>query len=448
MSRRRQPAPVIVEERENEEYQNENEEGQQALAERNEENANEAAAYAAPSRPYKNLFVPPTGVVARAAPTQIEAQESRNADIDAIQEGYELHYLYSIKLPNSGIQPAIVYNNITDKCISRDVIKYIDEELGFKEANEDGISLPSTVNFTNTISCMVDSYKIHNDLDSNVEDTYTYSSDRSGRIGNIPIYFVVLTTNTPTQLGGHASIIIYYGGKLFSVGLGVQRAQILVNIRAALGKPAAPSARAISEFFSAAVLWSPDNNINLEDVVSYKIIDIGFLKRKHINRIQEYLNRAIKKVDIELTSLPNNKIGFDNLTINLNKLYSLVGSPLITAATGTAINCVIFAADIFKERLMCQNIIGVVTDPLADCTSLVISDTMIGLFKMIMKYNANSQPMSQALFNVLNDDPRTFAQSAWNCTFGKCFARRRGGVSKKKRFHKKRQTRHRSPRRI
>jgi hypothetical protein len=141
-----------------------------------------------------------------------------------------------------------------------------------------------------------------------------------------PLYILLVSTKVE-----HASIMIFYDGKLYSIGLGL------------LGENAA--------------LYTPDYLIRPEKY-TYSIIDIGFLKKSHLINLLE-------KCDISTYSLTSGRLPvsiyfkeniFDAFIITLGTKYSRysLSARSIGNAIGNGINCASFASSIFNDRVRCN----------------------------------------------------------------------------------------------
>jgi hypothetical protein len=141
-----------------------------------------------------------------------------------------------------------------------------------------------------------------------------------------PLYILLVSTKVE-----HASIMIFYDGKLYSIGLGL------------LGENAA--------------LYTPDYLIRPEKY-TYSIIDIGFLKKSHLINLLE-------KCDISTYSLTSGILPvsmyfkeniFDAFIITLGRKYSRysLSARSIGNAIGNGMNCASFAASIFSDRVRCN----------------------------------------------------------------------------------------------
>ena len=141
-----------------------------------------------------------------------------------------------------------------------------------------------------------------------------------------PLYILLVSTKVE-----HASIMIFYDGKLYSIGLGL------------LGENAA--------------LYTPDYLIRPEKY-TYSIIDIGFLKKSHLINLLE-------KCDISTYSLTSGILPvsmyfkeniFDAFIITLGTKYSRysLSARSIGNALGNGMNCASFAASIFSDRVRCN----------------------------------------------------------------------------------------------
>jgi len=246
--------------------------------------------------------------------------------------------------------------------------------------------------------------KLHKEITDSVKADYKETDNPS----TIPLFFIFITP------GGHASLIIYIpqpstgSPKLFSFGLGFGGE--------GSGQPSGPAASqeitgATGYITGQVQLYSPDFLVKPESG-KYKLIDMGFLKQKHIDRINLYLKSG-GDVNINLRNnvyinseersevakekeevLKENVIdqlknylqkgylnsfaprpvqrggaapepGFHYFysSIKLNKTYSYVSAG--AGLTHDYINCTSFLSDIFSDRITCgiRQTGGLVADP-------------------------------------------------------------------------------------
>ena len=141
-----------------------------------------------------------------------------------------------------------------------------------------------------------------------------------------PLYILLVSTKVE-----HASIMIFYGGKLYSIGLGMLGAN--------------------------AALYTPDYLIRPEKY-TYSIIDIGFLKKSHLINL-------LQKCNFSTYSLTSGRLPvsmyfkeniFDTFMITLEGKYSRysLSARSIGNAIGNGMNCASFAASIFSDRVRCN----------------------------------------------------------------------------------------------
>jgi hypothetical protein len=167
---------------------------------------------------------------------------------------------------------------------------------------------------------------INQALAENVHETYTY------REGDIPpIYFAIMTQQ------GHAAIAVYYGGKFFSFGLGTDEAGLSYGAGANIS--------------GNAVFMTPDPILNKEIIKSsnYKIVDIGFLKHKHLEKINDFL-----KVTTNSLTLTYNYNNIVTAFIDLKKKYHYYSVAPLASLVKNYVNCISFMTTVFKDSLSCS----------------------------------------------------------------------------------------------
>ena len=228
--------------------------------------------------------------------------------------------------------------------------------------------------------------KLHKEITDSVKANYNETDKPS----TIPLFFIFITP------GGHASLIIYIpepsagSPKLFSFGLGF----------GGDGSGSGPTAAATGPVTGKVQLYSPDFLVKPESG-KYKLIDMGFLKQKHVDRIDLYLKESDNNVNINLRNnvyintedrskvaekkeevLKEDVIerlgeylqkgyldsfahrlaqrggakkepGFHYFysAIKLNKTYSYVSAG--AGLTHDYVNCTSFLSDIFSDRITC-----------------------------------------------------------------------------------------------
>ena len=126
-------------------------------------------------------------------------------------------------------------------------------------------------------------------LDEGITDSVKANYNETDKPSTIPLFFIFITP------AGHASLIIYIpqpstgSPKLFSFGLGF----------GGEGSGSGPTAPLTNAVTGQVQLYSPDFLVKPESG-NYKLIDMGFLKQKHIDRINLYLKDAVGNVNINL----------------------------------------------------------------------------------------------------------------------------------------------------
>lgn len=329
------------------------------------------------------------GIKAAAPPTLAESITALHRLFSEAPPSQELHVLDEFAIPAFAIQPAVV-PNFDIKSVKESLDKVMDENLraliqlptekddiaevktATEEEEEDGhiaVSIPvgSSAN-----------YLLNPNLLSNVKDSY--SADLSA--GDVPIYFFIITNF------GHASIIIYSMGVLYSVGLGL-------NYGSWAARSATPRLESAftgrSDFLADGVLLSPDFLVKPAALhptkgtpFNYKIIDIGLFKTKHVERILSLTSKSTTTT-AHFDKIEPYNYQFSHFEIDIKKKYMYLSSAKIAEITGDFYNCVSFAQTIFKERVDCT--IGMVgpVDPFR-CRSRSGSVAKVrGLFEEYME---------------------------------------------------------------
>ncbi len=203
-------------------------------------------------------------------------------------------------------------------------------------------------------------FTLHNDLIRGIEegrilDDYDLSAIE---LSQIPIYLFLVTPQ------GHASIMVVFGSKLYSIGLGLEEASSSVRE---------------SDLFAQAILMSPDPLVRPEARTAsgapykYKIADIGILKLKHLARIRKTLEEQEEKKTIRF-SYDDDDGGYhlNFFTIPLKLMYSYFSPE--RGFLGDYYNCVSFATEIFGERVTCSD--RGVANP-DKCRSKIITDASL-----------------------------------------------------------------------
>lgn len=305
----------------------------------------------------------------------------------------ELFYLTYRAIPDTTrLQSAIVYElqplepgGPVPRAVFREVGKTITsieyDSIVVDKSNND----KSYISYSN-VPIKPGTLKLHKEITDSVKANYNETDKPS----TIPLFFIFITP------GGHASLIIYIPQtsagipKLFSFGLGF----------GGDGSGSGPTAAATGAVMGQVQLYSPDFLVKPESG-KYKLIDMGFLKQKHIDRINLYLKESDNNVNINLRNnvyistedrskvaeekeedLKDNVIetlknylengyldsfasrpaqrggakkepGFHYFysAIKLNKTYSYVSAGV--GLTKDYVNCTSFLSDIFSDRITC-----------------------------------------------------------------------------------------------
>jgi hypothetical protein len=339
------------------------------------------------------------GIAAAAPPTLAESMVTLSRLFSEANPSQELHVLNEFTNPLYAIQPAVV-PNFDIESVKESLDKIMDENLRAliqlptekddsaevetateEEEEEKHIAVSIPVGSSN--------YLLNPNLLANVKDSY--SADVSA--GDVPIYFFIITNF------GHASIIIYSMGVLYSVGLGL-------NYGSWAARSATPRLEGAftgrEDFLADGVLLSPDFLVKPAAInpkkgtpFNYKIIDIGLFKTKHAERILSLTSKSTT------TTAHFDKIDephiyqFSHFEIDIKKKYMYLSSAHIAKITGDFYNCVSFAQIIFRERVDCT--IGLVgpVDPFRCRSRLGDVATVRGLFEEYMRDYISGENLSR-----------------------------------------------------
>jgi hypothetical protein len=388
------------------------------------------------------------------------------------RKGYDIKSLYDFRIPGFEIQPAAVPVDFTfdresyESELTRDnyvleakerekIKKYIKES---RETGNTGKALNVTLDDDEDVDekdilARAQKFKVNTELYDAVKDADNdrLTSGKNSGIGNAPIYLVVLA-GIP---GGHASILFYVNGKIYSVGLGYKggKESRVKDVQARiLG----------GQMIANAFLYSPDYLITPWDgkrtnaagnlvPFRYTIADIGILKQKHLDRIQSFLNGSNPEFTIGLQPVDGvikagkTNYKFKTYYINLNKQYNMISKSAKDKKDN--INCTTFVETIFYERVECPLTIAgvpisVVSKP-ESCKSRTLTDP-VATFKTYMMRIIERDATIDDLYDPLTkeiDDKGSVLNTLYDCTLGICWPRKRGGAKTRKQKKKARKTR-------
>lgn len=349
---------------------------------------------------------------------QAVVQEEANASVLATEKGFEIKMLYDRKLPTSEILPFIVCSNveITEKANdgtdlysaqakkSMKTFFAAQSERGSDDIYSSAAIAPYVDDETGTASVEGTAFcSIHPDLmaEGAVKDEY----NATDAISEIPIYIVVISK----AAGGHASMIVFFGGRLYSLGLGysggAKMQRRTEKYEAAERKAAKVKAGGdLSSVINDAAFYSPDFLIKPAAVTSkgtpysFKVADIGVLKKSHLTKIQTILNAGKQgggwfsgdaswkaQFQVELAGGRSN-FQFDSYVIDIGTPYSMVATRF---SSGSAINCTSFLEYLFKERLSCPAFSTFLVSRPANCQSKAFKDPSQWVKEFLRKYQRN-----------------------------------------------------------
>lgn len=318
--------------------------------------------------------------------------------IKAFEESKNTSLLYELKeitIPHISTQPLLV-PEIREEYLRGNI----------PSSNNEGLRLnikPEEVLYEKNIALndkklILSSCIISPELNEHTLDTY----DLDMPIGSIPIYLLIVVNKS------HASLIVYFSGKLFSLGL------LYDNI--------------------SSILSSPDTIIKPESSrFKYDIIDIGILKKKHLMRILDITGKTQLPIVSEFThSLKAGHYVFSNYIIPLNKAYSKYTTKY-SSRKNQGFNCASFIEFIFRERIHCgDRYTGVFIDPSA-CKSRYIDNVPL-FFRKYMKRYIDEDTLDKDLFNSLINEYEesrlsSIISNSMNCLGEQCsklFINKRG----------------------
>jgi hypothetical protein len=332
-----------------------------------------------------------------------------------------LHFLNSFTSPtHRSIQPAVYGKEITKSTVAIPAAV----GTGMKLPLEADFGLPYPTGEFYSLPVNVREFIINPNLAEGVKEEYTAET----KAGDVPVYMFILTNF------GHASVIIYYGGTLYSVGLVLEYGSYAAASGTSQAVPgslpleslpkstpaataAAPAATAAApasvpyvgrpDFIAEALIASPDHLVTpaklrkrngVDKPFDYKIVDMGLFKKKHMDRILAVLTDASK--EIQFLFEPEGQ--FNSIQIKLNKTYSLLSSKM-TVEQWQAYNCISFAQQVFAERVSCARPVVGIVDP-AMCKSKIIKKEDIkSLFVEYMRKYEADEPLD-SLFATLNNE--------------------------------------------
>jgi hypothetical protein len=203
------------------------------------------------------------------------------------------------------------------------------------------------------------SFDLHPNLQSailrkTIKDVYNGAEP----ISSIPLYLFLLSPK------GHASIMVLFESKLYSLGLGLE------DVTSSVGE-APVSGQAI--FMSPDSLIIPERMTSSGEHYKYKIIDVGILTATHLHRIQELLAYQVPVQTLLFKyNGTDNTYQVDDYTIYLNRTYHYFS--MGGGGKKDYLNCVSFAEMVFHERVSCGDwrAAGAVVNP-DSCLSTYIT---------------------------------------------------------------------------
>jgi hypothetical protein len=169
-----------------------------------------------------------------------------------------------------------------------------------------------------------------------------------------------------------------------------------------------------------------------------------FLKRKHIDRLNVFINKHNNTVLVSLEKTRDNNYKITNMSLLSSLNYKLISNELLVAKEKDNLNCTSFLASVFSERISCLSV-GLITRPAACRLVTDYGHDYSGvkpLFSILIeyllkKYRAEADRMEkveyvtkgkniddnvpESFFNALNDTARrTFLKKAMNCVGDFC----------------------------
>jgi hypothetical protein len=275
---------------------------------------------------------------------------------NAMPEGEELRILYDsrVVLPTLDIQPMVVCSTMTDTgAFSKEETAALSKLKGRIETLDKTVKLPGTdEQYSITRKA---TFEINPELAGEVKSEYTSEKDR---LNEIPIYIFL------TDRNAHASIMVFSRGVLYSLGLGY------VGEHMKMGRfEKDPSIMSKAGLYSPDYLVRPESKTSSDKPYKYKIVDVGFLKQKHLTRINNILKSSTGDVEVSFVKDSGSKYTFQTNLIPLSLLYFMWSPPGVASAAGTYLNCASFANNIFAERVNCSSFLHGLSAAPSACTA-------------------------------------------------------------------------------
>lgn len=393
-----------------------------------------------PAKIHSEVYAEARGI-APAVPTTRQEQQTRlKSRFETIKKGLGIYELYKFSNPSFDIQPGVLYDitNIKGLEITRESIESVLEkiQLPVEPHNESDPVFENLIRIPDTgadpypnigFEAKASNIRIHPQLYEDVAVDISTTTPLS----EVPLYFFILTNF------GHASILIYSSGMLYSIGLGLAAGSLASGLRI--------SAR--NDLIANAHIYGPDflitpnkgrEKAGVFEPYKYHIIDIGVLQKRHLDRIQNVLNKATGNVSMnfEVTDAQERRstdyfYKYSGASLELNLTYSYISSRTTSKMLGTFYNCISFAEDVFRERVGCpaSAYASNIAHP-GGCKSY-IEENPDETFKQVMNRYIEGGAIGDLYDTLTGEKPKGALNTLWDCTLGICFRRkktRKGGL--------------------
>ncbi len=207
---------------------------------------------------------------------------------------------------------------------------------------------------------------------------YTSNSVKSHwEVYDIPIYFAIILGG---EHGFHASMIVMYQKRLYSLGLGYANSYVHPFVSKTLGKAKLP------HHYGQAALYSPDYLIELEDRRN-RVIDIGILTNQHLEKIKTAYASSVNEIIVGL--YPNSYPAVKDImwaidpTHGNNLNYCEIS---LQSDKSSLVNCTSFISSIFPN-IDCRFFAGIVRPNSCYTKPPLDKDTIIGFYAYYVKNN-------------------------------------------------------------
>ncbi len=203
------------------------------------------------------------------------------------------------------------------------------------------------------------------------------ASKSNWTVDNIPIYFAIILGGNN---GFHASMIVMYQKRLYSLGLGYANSYVPQYLSKTLEMAKVP------HHYGQAALYSPDYLIDLEDRKN-RVIDIGILTTQHLEKIKQKYASSVNEISVNIypESYPEvNNILWSIDPTHGNKMNYCEIS--VQSDKSSLINCTSFISSIFPN-IDCRFLAGIVRPSSCYTKPPLDKDTIIRFYTYYSKKN-------------------------------------------------------------